>query len=163
MRCAAHMRLLVSLAVVLLLHGCSSLPRYVISNNTDSIITINYSYPVYPNSSGDDRICPIKQMGAFPETTQERLSPGPVAWQKLSADKYIFNELECSIQVAIISGASVTIAAHDPFKKPIAPLVESDLIFLRIANEKQNVFLGGMEIFERFEQIENKLYVYNFP
>ena len=160
-----QMRLLISFSLLLLLHGCSSAPRYVISNNTAEIITIHYSYPAYPDAGSGYQSCPIEQRQAFPETAQGKLSRDSVEWQKLSAGRYIFNEAECSIQVAIIAGASVTIATHDPFKdnKGITSSVNAELVRLKIANERANIILTDEEVFARFEQIGEKLFVYAFP
>src|SRR5688572_11806794 len=69
----------------LLLSGCASLPRYVISNNSDEIAVIDYSYPAYSGKDGRTGICPITQLGALPETTLGRPSEASTSWQKLTA------------------------------------------------------------------------------
>jgi hypothetical protein len=158
-------QLIIALLLASVLSGCSAFPRYVISNHSDEIVIIDYSYPAYLDKRDKRRICPIEQLGALPETTLDKLSNKSVAWQKLSADKYVFSKPECSIKVAIIAGASVTFATHDPFSeaRPSTFLVEPDLIRLNIHNEKEHVFLYGIEVFKRFERKGKELYVYNFP
>ncbi len=156
-------RWFIVLLPALLLSGCSALPRYVISNNSGEIVVIKYSYP----AQGKQGIgsCPIKKLRALPETTLDKLANERIAWQKLSTNNYVFDDRECSVKVAIIAGASVTVAMLDPFKKTAAALSKVDpaLIQLDLQNERDSVRLSGADIFKRFEQKGERLYVYDFP
>lgn len=147
----------------LLLSGCSALPRYVISNNSGEIVVINYSYPTQGKQAAGR--CPIKKLRALPETTLDTLANERIAWQKLSMNNYVFDDRECSVKVAIIAGASMTFATLDPFKQAAAAMSKADpaLIQLDIQNERERVRLSGADIFKRFEQKGERLYVYDFP
>ena len=157
--------LLLIVLTVCVLQGCSSLSRYtagsryVISNKSPGITVILYSHAAYIDRAGAS-ICPIASMKAYPEVTTMLVRGIKPTWQKLFADQYIFNSEECSVQVAIIPGASVTIPFRErPGERPVA----ADSMRLTITNSDETVRLTGAEIFKRFEQIEAELYVYAFP
>jgi hypothetical protein len=92
-----------------------------------------------------------------PEVTTALFRGIKPAWQKLSSDKYVLDSEQCSLRVAIIPGASATI----PFTDQAGAGTES--MRLAISGVTEEVALRGEEIFERFEQQEEELYVYAFP
>jgi hypothetical protein len=141
------------------LQGCGSLsafragPRYVVSNKSPGIIVILHSYADRNANSA----CPIAGMQT-PEVTTALFRGIEPSWQKLSSDKYVLDNEQCSLRVAIIPGASATI----PFTVQTG-VSGTEAMRLTITGVTETVLLRGEEIFERFERQEEELYVYAFP
>lgn len=158
-----HLRSLAILCMMLSLSACSWVTRFAVTNDSADPVTVRYSAEIYLHSQTKMPTCLIEQ-GELPKVTTDdlwRFNTG--AWKPLSPERYHFDRKECSVELVLNPGESVSVAYEGTYTGADAGRGNpGQLNLLSIKGKQGETSFRGQEILRLFNKIDDTLYVYRY-
>jgi len=141
------------------LYGCSWNTRFAISNLTDADIEISIASRMYTHVNTGEVICPLIN-GSRLEVSDDYLwyfNSGD--WLVLPKGRQTVDELACSIKFSIKTGESVVIANVATYTGLVGRGDVIDVAQVEIRRQGKLVIYKGVELLNKFQKIDDLLYV----
>ena len=139
--------------------GCSWNTRFVISNKTDDNLEISISSSTYIHAKTGELICPIVKWPRLEVSDDYLWYFNSGYWSVLPEERQIIDSLACSISFFLNPGESVVIANAGTYTGSWRGDDVIDVAQVEIKQLNKSVSYKGIELLEKFEKIDDMLYV----